>query len=493
MLYFSTRDTSLTATGLEAVVNGIAPDGGLYMPAHFPHLPVESLLSLDALGISKRILGAYFDELSEEEINALIDASYIGRFDTPDLTPLVQLKGAYVLELFRGPTQAFKDVALSVLPHLMTAARKKLGVKKEMLILTATSGDTGKAALTGFCDVAGTRIAVYYPEGGVSPVQQKQMTTQKGKNVAVCAVRGNFDDAQTGVKAIFTSASAKEKLDQLGFSLSSANSINIGRLIPQIMYYYKAYIDLVKIDAIQVGEAVNFIVPTGNFGNILAGYFAKKMGLPVGCLVCASNLNDVLTDFLTTGTYDRRRAFYKTASPSMDILISSNLERLLYLVCGEKTSGYMESLKNTGYYEIDAAELDALKKDFFPARCSEQECLSTVRRVFDENQYLCDTHTAVAFHALSQYQKAEKSTAPAVVLSTASPFKFPNAVLNALEGAAPDDEFEAIERLENISGILAPKALTSLKDIPQRHTDVVKLEEMENYILRKAEQIQWYE
>jgi threonine synthase len=463
------------------------------MPAHFPHLPVEDLLTLDALGIAKKILGAYFDELSAEEIGKLIDASYIGRFETPDLTPLVHLNGPYVLELFRGPTQAFKDVALSVLPHLMIAAKKKLGVQKQMLILTATSGDTGKAALTGFCDVEGTRIAVYYPEGGVSPIQQKQMTTQKGKNVAVCAVRGNFDDAQTGVKAIFTSILAKERLDKLGFSLSSANSINIGRLIPQIMYYYKAYIDLVNMGALKVGEAVDFIVPTGNFGNILAGYFAKKMGLPVGRFVCASNRNDVLTDFLTTGRYDRRRAFYKTASPSMDILISSNLERLLYLVCGQKTAGYMESLKSNGFYEIGFAELDVLKKEFFSARCGEEECLSAVRRVFLKNHYLCDTHTAVAFHALWQYQKKEKSTAPAVVLSTASPFKFPAAVLFALEGAAPDNEFEAIARLEKTTGILAPMALTSLKDIPERHTDVVKLEEMESYILRKAEQTQWYE
>jgi len=494
MLYFSTRDTSLTATGLEVVLNGLAPDGGLYMPAYFPHLPVEDLLTLDALGIAKKILGAYFDELDAEEISELINASYIGRFETPDLTPLVHLNGTYVLELFRGPTQAFKDVALSVLPHLMIAARKKLGVQKEMLILTATSGDTGKAALTGFCDVEGTRIAVYYPDGGVSPIQKKQMATQKGKNVAVCAVRGNFDDAQTGVKAIFTSSFAKERFEKLGFALSSANSINIGRLIPQIMYYYKAYIDLVKCGALKkVGEAVDFIVPTGNFGNILAGYFAKKMGLPVGRLVCASNVNDVLTEFLTTGKYDRRRMFYKTASPSMDILISSNLERLLYLVCGKKTAGYMESLKNKGFYEIDSAELIALKKEFFPARCDEEECLSAVRRVFFESHYLCDTHTAVAFHALWQYQKAQKSVAPAVVLSTASPFKFPAAVLSALEGAAPDNEFEAIARLEKISDISAPNALTSLNNIHERHTDVVKLEEMESYILGKAEQAQWYE
>ncbi len=491
MLYFSTRNRSLTATGLQAVLNGIAPDGGLYMPASFPYLPVENLLALDALCIAKKILGAYFDELGAEEISELIDASYIGRFETSDITPLVPLNGPYVLELFRGPTQAFKDVALSVLPRLISAARKKLGVQKEMLILTATSGDTGKAALEGFCDVEGTRIAVFYPEGGVSPIQQRQMTAQKGKNVAVCAVRGNFDDAQTGVKTIFTSASAKEKLDKLGLTLSSANSINIGRLVPQIMYYYKAYIDLVNAGVLKAGETADFAVPTGNFGNILAGYFAKKMGLPVGRLVCASNMNDVLTDFLTTGKYDRRRAFYKTASPSMDILISSNLERLLYLICGEKTAGYMENLKSKGFYEIGPTELSALQKEFFPARCDEEECLSSVRRVFLENRYLCDTHTAVAFHALWQYQKTEKSASPAVVLSTASPFKFPAAVLQALEGTSPENEFDAIARLEEISNFTAPKALTSLRDIPQRHKDVVNLDDMESYILRKAEQAVW--
>ncbi|MCE5236633.1 MAG: threonine synthase [Clostridiaceae bacterium] len=491
MIYHSTRSKALTATGLEAVLKGIAPDGGLYMPERFPLLPPEAICGLDALGIAKKVLAAYFDELDAREISAVADTAYIGRFETGDLTPLVRLNDSYALELFRGPTQAFKDVALSVLPHLMAAARKKLNMEKEMLILAATSGDTGKAALSGFCDVPGTRVAVFYPYGGVSAIQRLQMTTQEGRNVAVCAVRGNFDDAQTGVKAIFASEAAQKRLNSLGFTASSANSINIGRLVPQIAYYYKAYSDLVKSGAIPIGAQVDFAVPTGNFGDILAGYFAKRMGLPVGKLICASNSNDVLTEFFRTGRYDRRRAFFKTASPSMDILISSNLERLLYLVCGENTARYMERLKNEGFYDVSADELAALKSEFFPARCGEEEYASAIRRVFVENGYLCDTHTAVAFHALWQYHAAVKSGAPAVVLCTASPFKFPAAVLRALEGDAPEDEFEAIARLERATGVTAPRALTSLKEAPQRHKDVVNLEEMESYILRKAEQTAW--
>lgn len=493
MIYYSTRDRALTATGLSAVLNGIAPDGGLYMPEAFPSLPPEELAGLDTLGIAKHILAAYFDELTSGEVSSIAEAAYRGRFETEDLTPLVAVNGAYVLELFRGPTQAFKDVALCMLPHLMAAAREKLGHTKELLILTATSGDTGKAALSGFCDVAGTRIAVFYPEGGVSAIQRLQMTTQEGQNVAVCAVRGNFDDAQSAVKALFSSATAQKRLDELGFTLSSANSINIGRLVPQILYYYKAYLELVRLDAVRMGGPVDFVVPTGNFGNILAGYFAKKMGLPVGRLVCASNANDVLADFFTTGRYDRRRAFYKTASPSMDILISSNLERLLRLTADEKTAVYMEQLKQSGFYDVSAGELSALQSEFFPARCDEESCFSAIRRAYEESRYLCDTHTAVALHALARYRDAAKSAAPAVVLSTASPFKFPASVLSAIEGTAPEDEFAAIARLVQISGVAAPKSLTSLKNISCRHQDVVNLEEIESYIIRKAEQGTWYE
>ncbi len=491
MIYFSTRNSKNTADGLTAVLRGIAPDGGLYMPERFPKLLPEEIIELNAIGIAKKILSAYFDELTADEVSELVEASYAGRFESEELTPLVPLKGAYVLELFRGPTQAFKDIALSVLPHLMAAAKKKLGVQKEMLILTATSGDTGKAALSGFCNVEGTRIAVFYPEGGVSAIQRLQMTTQQGNNVCVCAVRGNFDDAQSGVKAIFASKQAREAFEANGFLPSSANSINIGRLVPQIMYYYKAYCDLVKRGVLLMGEIVDFAVPTGNFGDILAGYFAKQMGLPVGKLICASNANDVLTEFFTTGRYDRRRAFFKTASPSMDILISSNLERLLYLVCGNKTKAYMDKLVRDGYYELDEDVLALLKRDFFAARCGDDGAFAAIRKLFETEHYLCDPHTAVAFDALWQYQKAEKSGAPAVVLSTASPFKFPRDVLIALTGSAPEDEFEAIKKLEEISGLGAPTALTGLKGVLQRHTDVVNLQEMEPYMIRKAEQKTW--
>ena len=491
MIYFCTRNTNNTTDGLTAVLRGIAPDGGLYMPERFPKLLPEEIIELNAIGIAKKILSAYFDELTADEVSELVEASYAGRFESEELTPLVPLKGAYVLELFRGPTQAFKDIALSVLPHLMAAAKKKLGVQKEMLILTATSGDTGKAALSGFCNVEGTRIAVFYPEGGVSAIQRLQMTTQQGNNVCVCAVRGNFDDAQSGVKAIFASKQAREAFEANGFLPSSANSINIGRLVPQIMYYYKAYCDLVKRGVLMMGEIVDFAVPTGNFGDILAGYFAKQMGLPVGKLICASNANDVLTEFFTTGRYDRRRAFFKTASPSMDILISSNLERLLYLVCGNKTKAYMDKLARDGYYELDEDVLALLKREFLAARCGDDGAFAAIRKLFETEHYLCDPHTAVAFDALWQYQKAEKSGAPAVVLSTASPFKFPHDVLIALTGSAPEDEFAAIKKLEQISGLCAPTALTGLKGILQRHTDVVNLEEMEPYMIRKAEQKTW--
>ena len=488
MKYQSTRNRALTASPAEAVLAGIAPDGGLFMPEAIPSMDWQALLQEDTLTMSARILSALLQDYPD--MDALVHRGYAGKFETEELTPVVPVGGRYVLELFRGPTSAFKDVALSLLPLLISEARDILGVKDEMLILTATSGDTGKAALEGFHDVPGTKIIVFYPHGGVSAVQQAQMVTQEGGNVKVCAVRGNFDDTQTGVKKIFAACAEKELA---GVRLSSANSINIGRLAPQIVYYFKAYADLVRCGRIQIGEPVHFCVPTGNFGDILAGYFAKHMGLPVGKLICASNRNDVLTEFLSTGVYDKRRTFYKTTSPSMDILVSSNLERLLSLLTGDDAyvAGLMKQLNEQGHYKVSDELLKKLKAEFSCGCCDDAAAAETIGRLWAEENYLCDPHTAVAWNVAEQFGKTCSGGAPVVVLSTASPYKFPAAVLSALGQKAGEDEFAVMEELHARTGVPVPKNLAALREKPVRHKDVIGREDMLAYVLEKAGEAEW--
>ena len=490
MQYQSTRDKNLKAGSAQAVLNGLAPDGGLYTMPSFDEARFDyrEVLDLDTFAMSARILSKLLPDFSEEEMTKLVHDGYAGKFETDHLTPAVPVGEDFVLELFRGPTSAFKDVALSMLPRLMTAAKGKCGFTDEIMILTATSGDTGKAAMEGFCNVPGTRIIVFYPYGGVSAVQQAQMATQAGENVCVCAVRGNFDDAQTGVKNIFASVGREGLLKGKGVSLSSANSINIGRLAPQVVYYYRSYADLVKAGRIRTGDKVDFVVPTGNFGDILAGYFAKEMGLPVGKLVCASNANNVLTDFLRTGRYDRRRPFYKTVSPSMDILVSSNLERLLYLLSGDDklVAGLMKSLSEEGAYEVPAEMLEKLHELFWAGCCDDEAAKAAIGKVWKEEHYLCDTHTAVARDVAQQYKKENPEHNAVVVLSTASPYKFPAAVLEGIGESAKGDEFDVMEQLHDVTGVPVPKNLATLRERAVRHRDVIERDEMLDYVLGKA-------
>ncbi len=491
MFYQSTRNNQEKATPSSAILKGIAPDGGLYMLSDFSKLNFnwENAMGLETLEMAEYILGALFDDFSKEEMHELVSAAYKGKFETDDLTPTVKVGDKYVLELFRGPTSAFKDVALSMLPQLITGAMKKTGCKDEIVILTATSGDTGKAALHGFHDVEGTRIIVFYPFGGVSDIQKAQMVTQKGGNVSVCAVRGNFDDAQTGVKNIFDESDRNDILPK-GIRLSSANSINIGRLAPQIVYYFKSYSDLVESGEIEKGNLVNFVVPTGNFGDILAGYFAKQMGLPIDTLVCASNANNVLTDFINTGKYDRKREFYKTSSPSMDILVSSNLERLLYLLSGcdsELVAKYMLDLKNIGEYEVNSDILAKLQSEFMADFCDDGETLETIKSVYEKYGYLCDTHTAVGWNVAEKFLEKTGNKNKTVVLSTASPYKFATSVLSAIGIKPSDNEFEVMKQIEDKTGIEIPKGLAELESLEVLHTDVIEVKDMLSYVLEKTE------
>ena len=496
MEYQSTRDSSLRVSAAQAVLDGLAPDGGLYSMPSLRELLFDwrSVLSMDTRGMATEILSALLPSFTKDEMRALVKNAYAGKFETDDLTPTVRVGDDTVLELFRGPTSAFKDVALSMLPQLMTAAREKCGVTDEILILTATSGDTGKAAMEGFCDVPGTKIIVFYPDGGVSAVQKAQMVTQAGKNTCVCAVRGNFDDAQTGVKNVFAAVTEGKLLDGKGVRLSSANSINIGRLAPQVVYYFRAYANLANEGRIKVGDKVDFVVPTGNFGDILAGYFAKEMGLPVGRLVCASNANNVLTDFLQTGRYDKNRPFYKTVSPSMDILVSSNLERLLYLLSGDPAlvKKLMEELKETGVYQVPADLLRALHEIFWQGWCDDSGTKKAIGMVWREYGYLCDTHTAVAWDVAQQYKAAHPDHNPVVILSTASPYKVPAAVLEGLGHSEGGDEFDVMERLRNETGVSVPKNLSGLREREVRHRDVIDRDKMLEYVLKKASQKEWF-
>lgn len=482
MYYQSTRsDHRVSDTA--AILEGIAPDGGLYIDPKLGERPFDwqGCLALPPLGMAERILAHLLPGF--QDMGELVRRAYDGKFDSADLTPLVKVGDDFVLELFHGPTAAFKDVALSMLPQLVTAARVQEGVQDKIVILTATSGDTGKAALEGFHDVEGTGIIVFFPDAGVSPVQKAQMVTQTGANVKVCAVRGNFDDCQTGVKRAF--AALKGDALPAGCRLSSANSINIGRLAPQVVYYFIAYAELVRRGEIELGHKVDYVVPTGNFGDILAGYFAKLMGLPVGTLVCASNANRVLTDFLETGVYDKRRAFLKTASPSMDILVSSNLERLLFLASGGDTALVAECMKKLsadGVYRFPEAAMAKIREDFAAGCCNEEQCLDTIGRVWREQGYLCDTHTAVAMQVVQEYKAARENVRKTVVLSTASPYKFPAAVLKAIGGDLSGDEFEQMERLAEIAKVPIPRGLRGLRERPVLHKDVIDVNALVAYV-----------
>lgn len=484
MQFLSTRGGAAVSAA-QAIVQGLCPSGGLYVPADFPQLDAESLLDGGYASAARAVMAPYLTHVSQAALMDMIAAAYHS-FDDPAVTPVQALtQRQSVLELWHGPTMAFKDVALQMLPHLMRSALDATGERRQLYILVATSGDTGKAALAGFCGVPGTRVLVFYPEGGVSRAQRLQMVTQEGDNVDVCAVRGNFDDAQTAVKRIFASPEARAQLDALGYRLSSANSINFGRLLPQITYYFTAYAALRRAGRIAPGEAVNFCVPTGNFGDILAGYYAKRMGLPVRRLICASNRNNVLADFFATGVYDDRRPFYRSMSCSIDILISSNLERLLFELAGRDAvcvRAWMRSLNETGSYAVGAAQREALAEVFAAGWCSEEDTLAAIRRVFERHGYLMDPHTAVAETVYARYAEQTGDATQTVLLSTANPYKFATAVLSAFETPGADD-FENADRLHALTGAPVPRGLSELLGKPERHLDVCGLDQMQQRVI----------
>lgn len=488
MNYQSTRSHQIQTDSAHAILQGLAPDGGLYVLPGLPALSFDwqAALGQDYTGMAAAVVSALLPDFCREEALTLVKAAYTGKFSTPTLTPLTPVGEDAVLELFHGPTSAFKDMALCLLPHLMQAAAVKCGSREDVLILTATSGDTGKAAMEGFRDVPGVRIIVFYPKSGVSPVQEAQMLSQQGDNVKVCAVEGNFDDAQTGVKRIFSHLSGK-------LHLSSANSINIGRLVPQVVYYFSAYADMLRLGRIALGDPLDYVVPTGNFGDILAGYIAGELGLPVGKLVCASNVNHVLTDFFHTGCYDRRRPFHKSLSPSMDILVSSNLERLLYLLSGDSTlvASLMADLERQSFYQLPPALLEKAQAKFFAGYCDDSATVQTISQVWQQHHYLMDTHTAVAWTVAQQYKARNPGHAPVVVLSTASPYKFPAAVMEALGLSAAPDLFRAMEEIEQATGVPMPENLRGLRQRPRLHFDCVTPEDMEKYVMEKAAEASW--
>lgn len=490
MKFQSTRNKNLRLDSAETIIKGLSDEGGLFVPVEVPLLEegeLSEIAKLDYCERAKRIFAKYMTDFSEKELLECAEKAYIGRFEDDVQAPLVKLgENTYMLELWHGPTCAFKDMALQILPHFLVKSAEKAGNGEKTVILTATSGDTGKAALEGFCDVEGTEIIVFYPQNGVSEIQKLQMQTQTGKNVCVCGVEGNFDDAQTAVKAIFTDKNIREKLAEKGKSFSSANSINVGRLLPQIVYYISAYADLIADGEIIEGEKVNVCVPTGNFGNILAAYYAKKMGVPFKKLICASNANNVLTDFLSTGVYSVNRSFYMTESPSMDILVSSNLERLIFELC-EKDDGYvravMESLREHGEYRVPDEMLEKIKEVFAAGYTNDEGAENRIKTLFDKYSYLCDTHTAVAAEVYEQYKEKTGDNTKTIIASTASPFKFPRAVLKAVSGKNIDDDFEAAKEVERISGMEMPQQLKNLAEKQPRFTKVCKREEMADFVL----------
>ncbi|MBP3372353.1 MAG: threonine synthase [Clostridia bacterium] len=481
MRFCSTRDKNNLKSAHEVILEGIAPDGGLYVPCSVPAVDVRDMLALTYAQRAKLVFSKFLDDYTEEELESVVDGAYAnGRFDEEGVAPLAQLNDSlFVMELFHGPTLAFKDVALQAMPRLLPLAAKKSGNETEVLILVATSGDTGKAALEGFRDVPGTRIIVFYPAHGVSRAQYLQMATQQGENTHVVAVEGNFDDCQRGVKVLFGDRGFEKEMDALGISLSSANSINWARLMPQIVYYFSSYADLVNEEKIELGDEVNFIVPTGNFGDILAGEFARLMGLPIGKLICASNSNDVLVDFFRNGTYDSRRTFYKTVSPSMDILVSSNLERLLFLRSGDDqwVKNLMDALSNDGVY--DCGEIfEKIREGFWCDKCDEEQTIRTIADVFDTCGYVMDPHTAVGMHVYQNYLKETGDHTVSVLLSTASPYKFTDAVLRALGKDVPEDTFEQADLLFEVSGMAIPEPLTQLRGAEILHKTVCEKQDM---------------
>ena len=477
LFYKSTRDDSVKVTASQAILKGLAPDGGLFVPESIPSFDksLEELSKMSYKEVAYEVMKLMLDDFTEEELKACIDKAYDEKFDTDVIAPLVKADGAYYLELFHGATIAFKDMALSILPHLLITSAKKNDVHNEIVILTATSGDTGKAALAGFADVKGTRIIVFYPKNGVSPIQEKQMVTQKGDNTYVIGIKGNFDDAQTGVKKIFGDKELEKEMAEAGFQFSSANSINIGRLVPQIVYYVYAYTRLLADGEIKAGDKINAVVPTGNFGNILAAFYAKHMGLPINKLICASNENKVLYDFFTTGEYDRNREFVLTTSPSMDILISSNLERLIYRIAGnsaKKNSELMESLKNTGKYEI-TPEMKAQLSDFYGNYATEAEDAATIKKLYEDTGYVIDTHTAVAATVYEKYKKETGDDTVTVIASTASPYKFTRSVMDAIDSKYDSmTDFELVDELSKISNVAVPQAIEDIRTAPVLHDTV---------------------
>lgn len=482
LLFKSTRSNQ-TVTASQAILKGLADDGGLFVPSEIPKLDVSvNQLSKMSYGeVAYEVMKLFLTDFTEEELKHCIDSAYDSKFDTDEIVSLKEVDGAYFLELFHGATIAFKDMALSILPHLLTTAAKKNNVKNEIVILTATSGDTGKAALAGFADVEGTRIVVFYPKNGVSPIQEKQMVTQKGANTKVVGINGNFDDAQTGVKKMFGDSQLAAEMDEKGFQFSSANSINIGRLVPQIVYYVYAYTRLSGEGKIADGESINVVVPTGNFGNILAAFYAKQMGLPIAKLICASNENKVLYDFFSTGTYDKNREFILTSSPSMDILISSNLERLIYQISGadsEVNADFMSRLAETGKYEITTSMKEKLA-DFYGNYATEEDTRAAIKKVYEKADYIIDTHTAVASSVYEKYVSETRDNKKTVIASTASPYKFTRSVMDSIDSKYRDmGDFELIDELARISKIEIPNAIKEIRTAPVVHNTVCEVDEM---------------
>lgn len=493
ILYANTRDASEKVTASQAILNGLAKHGGLYVPTEIPKLdiPVEELAKMSYQETAYEVMSRFLTDFTEEELKNCIDRAYDSKFDTPEIAPLVEADGAYYLELFHGATIAFKDMALSILPHLLITAARKNEVKEDIVILTATSGDTGKAALAGFADVEGTKIIVFYPKNGVSRVQELQMVTQKGDNTSVVAIHGNFDNAQSGVKAMFENKELEKELNEAGYQFSSANSINIGRLVPQVVYYVYAYAKLLQNEEIAEDEEINVVVPTGNFGNILAAYYAKNMGIPIAKLICASNENKVLYDFFQTGTYDRNREFVLTTSPSMDILISSNLERLIYLSTGcdaAADAALMKDLSEKGSYTVTES-MRQFMSDFRGGFATEAQNEATISKIFEDTGYLIDTHTGVAATVYNAYKAETGDQTKTVIASTASPYKFSHSVLEAIKGKSAvegKDEFAVVDELSEVSGTQVPKAVEELRSAVIRHNtecDVDKMGETVKNIL----------
>ena len=487
LLYKSTRDAEKTVTASQAILKGLADDGGLFVPVSIPKLPVSlgELKEMTYQEIAYTVMKEFLTDFTEEELKSCIAKAYDSKFDTEEIAPLAKVEDAYYLELFHGATIAFKDMALSILPHLLTTSAKKNQVKNEIVILTATSGDTGKAALAGFADVEGTKIIVFYPKNGVSRVQELQMVTQKGDNTSVVTIHGNFDNAQSGVKAMFENKELEKELNEAGYQFSSANSINIGRLVPQVVYYVYAYAKLLQNEEIAEDEEINVVVPTGNFGNILAAYYAKNMGIPIAKLICASNENKVLYDFFQTGTYDRNREFVLTTSPSMDILISSNLERLIYKISGEdarKDTDLMTELKTKGSYAI-TGEMKANLADFAAGYATEEQVAKTIHDIYEDTGYVMDTHTAVAATVYKAYKEDSKDDRKTVIASTASPYKFAGSVMSAIDPKYKgQDDFKLIEELQKVSGTELPNAIKEIMNAEIRHNTECDVDQMEQTV-----------